>query len=218
MYARAYLVHPKLRAFEAEVAHHFGKEDGVFCPSGGMAQSIALLIHAKNRSPGDHGGKGTPAFACPPTSHLLLHENDAFSELLGLEAVVVDPDSADGNGGAYNPDALKETGCYGMEPMRLSHLRALFDSSEGGSDATMPLTHPNRERVDGTDVTTLILELPHREIGGKLTPWEEVEEMSRLCERHGVQFHCDGARIFEASAGYGCVTFLVLQVLGLSIL
>jgi threonine aldolase len=47
------------------------------------------------------------------------------------------------------------------------------------------------------------VELPHREVGGKLTPWDEVEEISRLCENNGIQLHCDGARIFEASAGYG---------------
>jgi hypothetical protein len=36
-----------LRKFEAEVSRHFGKDDGVFCPSGGMAQSIVLAINAR---------------------------------------------------------------------------------------------------------------------------------------------------------------------------
>ncbi|KAK1732953.1 hypothetical protein QTG54_016284 [Skeletonema marinoi] len=39
-----------LRQFESEVARCFGKDDAVFCLSGGMAQSIALMIHAKSHS------------------------------------------------------------------------------------------------------------------------------------------------------------------------
>ena len=83
-----------LRQFEAEVAQHFGEEDGMFCLSGGMAQSIALLINARNRTSTQNNDVGdgcekTLAFACHPTSHLLLHENDHFSELLGMEAVVI---------------------------------------------------------------------------------------------------------------------------------
>ncbi|KAL9185488.1 hypothetical protein ACHAXT_003265 [Thalassiosira profunda] len=193
--------HSYLRRFEAEVARHFGKEDGVFCLSGGMAQSIALLIHARNRTRvanEDDGDERVAAFACHPTSHLLLHENDAYSELLGMEAVVVDPGSSKERSAAYNPEALKEKGCYGMGPMRLSHVQHLFSSRESHS-ANDISSHPNHS----ADISTLLLELPHREIGGKLTPWEEVEAMARLCDERGVKFHCDGARLFEASAGYG---------------
>eukprot|EP00584_Thalassiosira_punctigera_P024484 CAMPEP_0172576516 /NCGR_PEP_ID=MMETSP1067-20121228/137767_1 /TAXON_ID=265564 ORGANISM="Thalassiosira punctigera, Strain Tpunct2005C2" /NCGR_SAMPLE_ID=MMETSP1067 /ASSEMBLY_ACC=CAM_ASM_000444 /LENGTH=392 /DNA_ID=CAMNT_0013369191 /DNA_START=1 /DNA_END=1179 /DNA_ORIENTATION=+ len=186
-----------------------------------MAQSIALLINARDHKNdhrsargdphgddgsgerGDNEGGGTMAFACHPTSHLLLHENDAFNELLGMDAVVVDPnpDSTKEIKPKYDPRALKDNGCYGMEPMRLSHVRNSFSALDDGSEAT--LTYPNGKRVGRADVSTLVLELPHREAGGKLTPWEEVEEISRLCHERGVRFHCDGARIFEASAGYG---------------
>jgi len=55
----------------------------------------------------------------------------------------------------------------------------------------------------GDVLSTLILELPHRELGGKLTPWNEVHQISKLCKEECIHFHCDGARIFEASAGYG---------------
>lgn len=209
-----------LRRFEAEVAQTFGMEDGVFCLSGGMAQSIALLIHAGKKFPSsihddsDGTGKRGAAFACHPTSHLLLHENNAFSELLGMEAVVIDPNSDSTNNGNpiqyYDPEALKVNGCYGMEPIRLSHVQNLFSSLDAGSASSSAtdeydLTYPNKKTINNncTEISTLILELPHREVGGKLTPWEEVEEISRLCEKRGVKYHCDGARIFEASAGYG---------------
>mmetsp|Transcript_21114 Transcript_21114/g.33143 ORF Transcript_21114/g.33143 Transcript_21114/m.33143 type:complete len:571 (-) Transcript_21114:146-1858(-) len=211
-----------LREFEAEVATHFGKGDGVFCMSGGMAQSIALLINnaRKNhrssssssssavRGGGHNSGEDRTisAFACHPTSHLVLHENNAFSELLGMEAVVVGPDSCSTKGDEvnYDPQALKDNGCYGMEPIRLSHLKELFSSLDDGSSSRIPPTYPNLKQVSSIDdISTLILELPHREVGGKLTPWEEVEEIARMCNEHGIYYHCDGARIFEASAGYG---------------
>mmetsp|Transcript_8458 Transcript_8458/g.18268 ORF Transcript_8458/g.18268 Transcript_8458/m.18268 type:complete len:529 (-) Transcript_8458:221-1807(-) len=198
-----------LRQFEAEVAHQFGKDDGVFCVSGGMAQSIVLLINAANRQSSvrnDDGREKACAFACHPTSHLVLHENNAFRELLGMEAVVIPPNEEVAEGDKeveFDPEALKQNGCYGMGPMRLSHVQKIVSSSVGGSASTNPLTYPNRKEVNCTDITTLILELPHREVGGKLTPWNEVEEIGRLCNDHGIHYHCDGARIFEASVGYG---------------
>jgi hypothetical protein len=37
------------------------------------------------------------ALACHPTNHLILHENDSFGELLGVEAVIINPDSYSAN-------------------------------------------------------------------------------------------------------------------------
>jgi hypothetical protein len=191
-----------LRRFESEVANHFGKEDAVFCLSGGMAQCIALAINGRTQSD-SQGGMQTKAFACHPTSHLLLHENNNFHELLGMQAIVLNTNYEESS---YNPDHLKDYGCYGMSPIRLSHAQDMFAKIDGteSSGTTTSTIFPNSGTPFGSvDLSTFILELPHREIGGKLTPWAEVEEISRLCKARGVQFHCDGARIFEASAGYG---------------
>lgn len=48
----------------------------------------------------------------------------------------------------------------------------------------------------------LLVECPHREIGGKCTSYEDLELMSAHCRRRGVAFHCDGARLWEAEAAY----------------
>jgi threonine aldolase len=48
----------------------------------------------------------------------------------------------------------------------------------------------------------LLIELPHREIGGICTPYEDLVQMSAHCKRRGVAFHCDGARLWEAEAFY----------------
>lgn len=179
-----------LREFEAEVAHELGMDDGVFMPSGVMAQSIALLIHHRRggsnaMGPGDtdHGTQSSQrrTFACHRTSHLLLHEGEAYSELLNMDAVVL-PLRSDGPCGGSVGNTL------GVEPMRLVDVEELLGTADSSSS---PIP------------STIILELPHREIGGKLTPWEEVEQMGKLCQEKGIAFHADGARLFEAAAGYG---------------
>lgn len=47
------------------------------------------------------------------------------------------------------------------------------------------------------------LELPMREIGGQLPPWEELEAIKAHCRARGAHLHMDGARLWEAAAGYG---------------
>jgi threonine aldolase len=66
---------------EAEVAGLLGKPAVAFMPSGTMAQQIALRIHCDRRK--------LLSFGCHPTSHLLLHEDNAYDRLQGLVAVPV---------------------------------------------------------------------------------------------------------------------------------
>ena len=163
-----------LRRFEKGVARDLGKEDAVFMPSGVMAQGIALLIHARN------GGKHRPMFACHHTSHLLLHEDEAYRELLNLEPLVISTEDSVGPNG------------YSVPPMTSADVQIAFDACRDGGDVSV-----------GDLVSALILELPHRELGGKCTPWKEVIRIRDKCYKEGVKLHCDGARLFEATTGYG---------------
>lgn len=47
------------------------------------------------------------------------------------------------------------------------------------------------------------LELPMREIGGQLPDWDQLEAIKRHCRTRGAHLHMDGARLWEAAAGYG---------------
>jgi len=47
------------------------------------------------------------------------------------------------------------------------------------------------------------LEIPMREIGGQLTDWDELESIKAHCRAQGIHLHMDGARLWEAAAGYG---------------
>jgi threonine aldolase len=49
----------------------------------------------------------------------------------------------------------------------------------------------------------LLVELPQRDLGGVLPGWEELESMTAWAGQRGAATHMDGARIWEAAAGYG---------------
>nr|WP_229496205.1 beta-eliminating lyase-related protein [Massilia polaris] len=46
------------------------------------------------------------------------------------------------------------------------------------------------------------LELPMREIGGQVPAWDELEAIKAHCRSRNVHLHMDGARLWEAAAGY----------------
>jgi len=72
-----------LNDFERNIASRLGKAAAVFMPSGVMAQLAAVRIWTRRT--------GLPRFGMHPTSHLILHEREAYQALLGLHGVVVGP-------------------------------------------------------------------------------------------------------------------------------
>ncbi len=52
-------------------------------------------------------------------------------------------------------------------------------------------------------LAALIVELPTRENGGQLPPWEDLIELTASARDRGMAVHLDGARVWEAAAGYG---------------
>ena len=49
----------------------------------------------------------------------------------------------------------------------------------------------------------LVLELPQRDLGGQLPAWDELVAQTGWARERGAAVHLDGARLWEASAGYG---------------
>jgi len=74
-----------------------------------------------------------------------------------------------------------------------------------------PLLLADKERTIGfedvakldADIACLLLELPQREIGGQLPPFEELEAIAAHCREKGIRLHLDGARLFEILPYYG---------------
>jgi threonine aldolase len=130
-----------LRSFECEVAGDFGKDDGIFLPSGVMAQGIALVINSEKLK--------SNRFICHFSSHIILRENDAFQTLLSLDPIIVRAD----------PNAIIQ----------------------------MPLSYEDIATLvaAGPKPSTIVIELPHREIGGKCTSWNDLVKTSNLCRFAG---------------------------------
>jgi threonine aldolase len=70
-----------LNQFEQQVADELGMESAVFLPSGIMAQLVAIKVWDEER--------GLNRFACHETCHLIRHEEDAYKELLKMDAVLI---------------------------------------------------------------------------------------------------------------------------------
>jgi threonine aldolase len=52
-------------------------------------------------------------------------------------------------------------------------------------------------------LSALLLELPQRELGGLLPDWDDLVEQVGWARGRGAAAHLDGARLWEAAAGYG---------------
>ena len=52
-------------------------------------------------------------------------------------------------------------------------------------------------------LSAVALEIPMREIGGQLSTWDDLEAIKAHCRARGIHLHMDGARLWEAVAGYG---------------
>lgn len=52
------------------------------------------------------------------------------------------------------------------------------------------------------EIACLLIELPQREIGGDLPPFEELVAISAHCRAHGIKLHLDGARLYEVLPYY----------------
>jgi threonine aldolase len=52
-------------------------------------------------------------------------------------------------------------------------------------------------------ISTLLIELPQREIGGQLPTWEELVEICDAARAKGMKLHMDGARFWECAPFYG---------------
>ena len=48
----------------------------------------------------------------------------------------------------------------------------------------------------------LLVELPQRDLGGQLPPWDDLVQQVTWARERGAAAHLDGARLWEASAGY----------------
>lgn len=78
---------------------------------------------------------------------------------------------------------------HGLQPIPVGDRNALFSLSDLEAIAD--------------PIAALLLELPERNIGGALRPWEQVAEISEWARGRGIALHLDGARLWESQPFYG---------------
>lgn len=87
-----------------------------------------------------------------------------------------------------------------------AHQRLLGVPAIACGDMARPLAAADvEERVEaamdamgGSPPCAVVLEVPHREIGGQQTTLAEIRKLKNVCEEHNLWFHMDGARLWEA--------------------
>lgn len=97
---------------------------------------------------------------------------------------------------AYHPTChleIHEHGGY-------AHLHGLKAELVGQRDR--PLTLEDLEGVRAR-IGALLIELPQREIGGRLPEWDELGRQVQWARDRGAAVHLDGARIWESAPYYG---------------
>jgi threonine aldolase len=99
------------------------------------------------------------------------------------------------------PVALHPTSHIFVHERSNYQLLGHFDALQVG-DRHRPWTAADIEAVPDR-LSAVGLEIPMREIGGQLSDWDELQAIKAHCRAHGIHLHMDGARLWEAAAGYG---------------
>ena len=131
------------------------------------------------------------------------------AELLGKPAAVFLPSGTMAQGATLRVHADRRT-----SRTVLWHPACHLDSHEGQAHARLhqligrPVGELDRlvtlADLDGVaePVAALLLELPQRDLGGQLPSWDELAAQVGWARDRDAAVHLDGARLWEASAGY----------------
>ena len=132
------------------------------------------------------------------------------AELLGFEAAVFCISgtlaqvttlrlAADARGRA--PVALHPTAHIFVHERSNYQLLGHFDALRAG-EPYRPWTAADVVAIPDR-LSAVALEIPMREIGGQLSSWDDLQAIKAHCRARGIHLHMDGARLWEAAAGYG---------------
>ncbi|MDB5792923.1 MAG: threonine aldolase [Massilia sp.] len=99
------------------------------------------------------------------------------------------------------PAALHPTSHIVVHERSNYKLLAHFDALQVG-DRNRPWVAADLEAVPDR-LGAIGIEIPMREIGGQVQSWEELEAIKLHARSRGAHLHMDGARLWEAAAGYG---------------
>lgn len=142
---------PTVIELEKKAAALFGKEAGLFCPSGTMTNQIAIKVHTQ---PGDE-------VLCDVNSHIYNYEGGGISFNSGVQAKLIQ-----GDRGRITAQQIEQ------------NINGDFDWL--------------------TRTTLVSLENTVNRAGGSYYTIEMIKPIQKLCADKKLNFHLDGARIFNA--------------------
>jgi threonine aldolase len=134
---------------------------------------------------------------------------DEIAGLLGFEAAVYLPSGVMAQQAALRVHAdrrARRTVVYHPqchlavhEGEALERLQGMVGRPAGHRDRLLV-----REDLEGVaeQPAALLVELPQRDLGGQLPPWDDLVQQVTWARERGAAAHLDGARLWEASAGY----------------
>ena len=76
-------------------------------------------------------------------------------------------------------------------------------SHRGVMDPTVIESHILKRTLHTPGTTLLCVENTHNRAGGTVVPLETMRRYKELCKEHGMRFHLDGARVFNAAVALG---------------
>lgn len=144
---------PTVTELEDRTAAMFGKEAGLFCPSGTMTNQIAAKVHAL---PGEE-------VILHKLSHLYYYEGGGLMSNSGLSV-------------------------------------CLLDGERGMITAQDVLDHINPDDLHRPRTAMVEVENTMNKGGGAVYENRVLAQISEVCRLHGLKYHLDGARIFNALA------------------
>ncbi|HRD41075.1 MAG TPA: GntG family PLP-dependent aldolase, partial [Bacteroidia bacterium] len=142
---------PTVIELEKKAATLFGKEAGLFCPSGTMTNQIAIKVHTQ---PGDE-------VLCDVNSHIYNYEGGGISFNSGVQAKLIQ-----GDRGRITAQQIEQ------------NINGDFDWL--------------------TRTTLVSLENTVNRAGGSYYTIDMIKPIQKLCADKKLNFHLDGARIFNA--------------------
>ena len=132
-----------------------------------------------------------------------------IAELLGKPAAVFLPSGTMAQAATLRVHADRRTTrtvlwhpyCHlaGHEGGAYSRLHHLVGRAVGEPDRLICVD--DLERV-AEPVAALVLELPQRDLGGQIPSWDDLSTQTWWARERGAAVHLDGARLWEATAGY----------------
>jgi threonine aldolase len=142
---------PTVNKLETDIADFFGMKAALFCPSGTMANQIAIKCHTQ---PGNE-------IICDKLSHVYIYE---------------------GGGIAFN------SGCQ-VRPV---------EGDRGRINAIQVKKSINNYDIHKPETTLVSVENTANRGGGSCYDISELESIAEVCQENKINFHLDGARIWNA--------------------